>query len=178
MKFPLLIVLVIGAVIGVAAVTSDAEQRKTGASQDRQQDHPHAQLQSKDRLHDQDRIRSQDSAKLRDEDVYGHELMSRDELNQYRIELRERATAEERKQFQLEHEERMRERAAIQHRDLVPPGQGPIYGGNLMSVEERNEYRERLRRIESEEERTRFEALHREEMRKRSQALQIEIEDA
>jgi hypothetical protein len=178
MKSPLLMVLVIGAVIGVAAINSDAGQRKAGASQDRQQDQAHDQLQSKDRLHDQDRIRLQDSAELRDEDIYGHELMSREELNQYRIELGARATADERKRFQHEHEERMRERAALQHRDLVPPGQGPIYGGKLMSVEERNEYRERLRLIESDQERARFEAQHREEMQKRAQALQIEIEDA
>ena len=178
MKSPLLMVLVIGVVVGVAAINSDAEQRKAGASQDRQQVQPHAQLQSKDRLHDKDRIRLQDSAELRDEDIYGHELMSRDELDQYRIELRKHASADERKQFQHEHEERMRERAALQHQDLVPPGQGPIYGGNLMSVEERNEYRERLRLIESDEERARFKAQHREEMQKRAQALQIEIEDA
>jgi hypothetical protein len=178
MKFPLLIVLVAGAVIGIAAVSSDAEQRKAGDAQDQQQDQPHAQVQSKDRMHDKARIQSQDSSKLEDEGIYGHELMSREELNQYRIELRKQGTAGEREQFQHEHEERMRERAALQHKDLVPPGQGPIYGGNLMSVEERNEYRERLRLIESDEEKTRFEAQHREEMQQRAQALKLEIEDA
>ena len=129
-------------------------------------------------MHDQDRVRSQDTAELSDEHIYGHEFMSLEELNQYRIGFRKQATAEERARFQHEHEERMRERAALQGKDLVPPGQGPIYGGKLMSVEERNEYRERLRLIKTDEEKRRFEAEHREEMQKRAQALQVEIEDA
>ncbi len=178
MKFPLLIVLVAAAAIAVAAVSSDAEQRKAGGMQDRQQDQPQTQLHDKDRLHDQERVRLQDSSELNDEDIYGHELMSREELNQYRLEFRKQVTAEERARFQHEHEERMRERAALQGKDLVPPGQGPIYGEKLMSVEERNEYRERLRLIDYEEERLRIEAQHRKAMQKRAQALQVKIEDA
>lgn len=164
------------AVIAIAAVSSDVEQRKGGGAQDR--DQSHMELHDKDRLHDRDRIQQQDGATLKDEEIYGHELMSREELNRYRNQLQQQQTAEDRERFQHEHEERMRERAATQGKDLVPPGQGPVYGGKLMSVEERNEYRERLRQIESEEERLRFEAQHREEMQKRAEALQIEIEDA
>jgi len=178
MKYPLLLVLITGAAIAVAAVSTDAEQRKGGASQGQQQDQSQTQLHDKDRQQDKDRVRLQEPADIDDGAVYGHELMSREELNRYRVELSKQGTAEARERFQHEHEERMRERAAQQGKDLVPPGQGPIYGGNLMSVEERNEYRERLRTLSSDEERARFEAQHRDEMQKRAQALQTEIEDA
>ena len=65
-----------------------------------------------------------------------------------------------------------------QNKDIVPPGQGPIYRGDLMSVQERNEYREQLRRIESEEERASFLARHREEMNKRVESVEKETEEA
>jgi len=120
----------------------------------------------------------QDAARLEDKQIYGHELMSAEELVVYRKRLAQQRTAADRSQFQREHEKRMRERAMEQSRDLVPPGQGPVYGGALMSVEERNEYREALRHIESQEERTQFEARHREEIQKRARALRIDIEEA
>lgn len=125
-----------------------------------------------------DRGPKQEPANLKDEEIYGHELMSADEIVRYRQQLGKRMTAAERARYQREHEERMRARALQQSRDLVPPGQGPIYGGKLMSVEERNEYRETLRTIRSDAERVQFEARHRAEMQKRARALKIDIEEA
>ena len=58
-------------------------------------------------------------------------------------------TAKAREQFQVQHKEKMRERARQQNKDIVPPGQRPVYRGELMSVQERNEYREQLRIIEA-----------------------------
>ena len=53
-------------------------------------------------------------------------------------------------------------------------GNGPdsdIYGHQLMSVQERNQYREQLRLAESDpEKKTRFEAQHREQMQARAKA--------
>jgi len=72
----------------------------------------------------------------------------------------------------------MRERALQQNKDIVPPGQGPIYRGDMMTVQERNEYREQLRRIESEQERVEFLARHREEMNKRVESIEKETEEA
>jgi hypothetical protein len=120
----------------------------------------------------------QDPAKLEDAQIYGHELMSADELARYRKQLAQEHTAADRARYQREHEERMRQRAMEQSKDLVPPGQGPIYGGALMSVEERNEYRETLRNVKSDAERSQFEARHREEIQKRAKALRIDIEEA
>lgn len=65
-----------------------------------------------------------------------------------------------------------------QGKDIVPPGQGPIYGGELMSVEERNQYREQLQQMDSDQERTQFQAQHREKMEARAKALEREVEEA
>lgn len=69
-------------VLMVAAVSASADsgQRKGGPKQDAAQSLPPIELQKKDRLHDTDRIRQQDQARVRDEEIYGHELMSQDEL--------------------------------------------------------------------------------------------------
>ena len=60
-------------------------------------------------------------------------------------------------------------------------GNGPdsdIYGHQLMSVQERNQYREQLRLAESDpEKKTRFEAQHREQMQARAKAQGFVIDD-
>ena len=87
-------------------------------------------------------------------------------------------TRQERERLQLQHEKRMQERALKQNKDLVPPGQGKIYGGELMSVQERNAYREQQRLHDSEGGMEKFQAQHREEMQKRATALGRDIEEA
>ena len=119
-----------------------------------------------------------DPSSLRDEDIYGSALMSQEELKQYRNQLMNRDTEESRELFQAQHEAKMQERAQQQGKDLVPPGQGPVYGGELMTVQERNQYREQLRRMDSEDEREKFQAQHREQMELRAKALELEIEEA
>ena len=60
-------------------------------------------------------------------------------------------------------------------------GNGPdsdIYGHEMMTVEERNRYREQLRLVESDpEEKTRFLAQHREQMQVRARAQGAVIDD-
>jgi hypothetical protein len=60
-------------------------------------------------------------------------------------------------------------------------GNGPdsdIYGHELMTVQERNQYREQLRLVESDpEKKTRFEAQHREQMQTRAKAQGFVIDD-
>ena len=48
----------------------------------------------------------------------------------------------------------------------------------LMTVQERNQYREQLRHMESDEDREKFQAQHREQMEQRAKALQRDIEEA
>ena len=161
--------------LGLSAFAGAGGQQKGGGS-DRAQPVQQQGTQDQDRMRTRDETR--DRATLRDEEIYGHELMSKQELNQYRKELQTMNSAKKREQFQAQHEEKMRARALQQNRDIVPPGQGPIYRGDMMTVQERNEYREQLRRIESEQERAEFLARHREEMNKRVESVQKETEEA
>jgi len=156
----------------------------TGESMDRDQDrdqlraHDQDKDQDRDRVQDRDRLHVTDPASLRDEDIYGSTLMSKEELKQYRNQLMNMETVEAREQYRVQHEEMMQERAQKQGKDLVPPGQGPIYGGELMTVQERNEYREQLRHMNSDEEREKFQARHQEQMNLRAKALELDIEEA
>ena len=150
--------------------------------QDRDRDqlrtHDGDQDQDRDRIQDRDRLHVTDPASLRDDDIYGSALMSEEELKQYRNQLMNMETVQAREQYQAQHEEMMQERAQKQGKDLVPPGQGPIYGGELMTVQERNQYREQLRHMDSDEEREKFQARHQEQMNLRAKALERDIEEA
>jgi hypothetical protein len=152
--------------------------RDMDRDRDRDQLMTHDGDQDRDRTQDRDRLHVTDPASLQDADIYGNALMSEDELKQYRNQLMNRVTVQAREQYQAQHEEMMQERAQKQGKDLVPPGQGPIYGGELMTVQERNQYREQLRHMNSDEEREKFQARHREQMNVRAKALELDIEEA
>ena len=152
--------------------------RDMDQDRDRDQLRGHDQDQDRDRVQDRDRLHVTDPASLQDEDIYGSVMMSEEELKQYRNQLMNMETSQAREHFQIQHESKMQERAQLQGKDLVPPGQGPIYGGELMTVQERNEYREQLRHMDSNEEREEFQARHQEQMNLRAKALELEIEEA
>lgn len=167
--------------LALACAPADAGQGKSGkgsADRDTQMDQDRISERQQMLDRDRDRIHRQDRTGLRDDEIYGHELMSTQERNQYRNKLQSLATEKARETYRLQHEENMRSRALKQGKDLVPPGQGPVYGGELMTVYERNRYREQLRRLDSEESRLQFEAQHRMKMDERAAALQREIEEA
>ena len=146
--------------------------------QDRDRDQTSGHDQDQERAQDRDRLHITDPASLRNEDIYGYALMSEEELRQYRNQLMNMETNQAREHFQIQHESRMQERAQLQGKDLVPPGQGVIYGGELMTAQERNQYREQLRHMDSDEEREKFQAQHREQMELRAKALELDIEEA
>ena len=58
------------------------------------------------------------------------------------------------------------------------PDDRPIYGQQMMSVEERNQYREQLRVLGADtEEGTRFQAQHREQMQVRAKEQGVNLDD-
>ena len=58
------------------------------------------------------------------------------------------------------------------------PDDHPIYGQQMMSVEERNQYREQLRMVGADtEEGNRFQALHREKMQVRAKEQGVTLDD-
>ena len=152
--------------------------RDMDQDRDRDQLKGHDQDQDRDRVQDRDRLHVTDPASMRDDDIYGSAMMSEEELKQYRNQLMNMESVEAREQYQIKHEAKMQERAQLQGKDLVPPGQGPIYGGELMTAQERNEYREQLRHMDSDEEREKFQAQHQEQMNLRAKALELDIEEA
>jgi hypothetical protein len=196
MRYKISIGLILASILVLMFVAVGAQQGQRGGSGDRDQqmdrdrtyerDYTYDRTQDRDRdrvgLHDQDRDRDRlhltDPASLRDEDIYGSALMSEAELKQYRNQLMNMETYQAREQYQVQHEEMLQERAQRLGKDLVPPGQGPVYGGELMTVQERNQYREQLRNMDSEEEREKLRAQHREQMQLRAKALELDIEEA
>jgi hypothetical protein len=150
--------------------------RDRSYDRDRQQDRD--RIDAPDQVRDRDRLMTHDPATMRDQDIYGHELMTEQERKQYRKQLGEADSPEKAGKFQAQHEERMQKRALERGVDLVPPGQGPVYGGEYMTVQERNQYREQLRLLETDPERDQFMAKHREQMNQRARAMGYEIEEA
>ena len=201
MKYTVAISVIAGFMLALASIASDAGQVKGGARADRAQQVDRDRSYDRDRMQDRtrldtpdrardrdadkdkeqirdrDRIHTQDPMTLKNEDIYGSELMTEQEMNQYRKQLQAAKTRQERERLQLQHEKRMQERALKQNKDLVPPGQGKIYGGELMTVQERNAYREQQRLYDTEEGMQKFQAQHREEMQKRAAALGRDIEE-
>jgi len=196
MKFRATISVLIAAMLAFTSMVSVAGQGhgQGGASADRGQQVDRDRNYDRDRMSDrdrsQDRMRTddpqqdcdreclQDPAKLNDQDIYGNELMNNTERKQYRNELGSYGTQQSQEQFQARHEEKMQKRALQQGQDLVPPGQGSIYGGDFMNVQERNEYREQLRVLGSDKEREQFHAQHRDRISQRANALNLEVEEA
>lgn len=82
--------------------------------------------------HAADQVRDQDRTQLQDQDrIYGSELMTRQERNDYRNRMRTLKTRQEREAFRLEHHKQMQERARAQGKtlpDMPPAGMGPGSG--------------------------------------------------
>jgi hypothetical protein len=99
-----------------------------------------------------------------------------------RIHQPDMGPAEDVTQTQERKQAQDREQVQEQKRIHVPgTGNGPdsdIYGHELMSVQERNQYREQLRLVQSDpEQKTRFLAQHREQMQARARAQGAVIGD-
>jgi hypothetical protein len=195
MRHRLSISIILASMLALTFITVGAQQGQGGGGsgdrdqqmdrdydrdmdRDRDYDRDMDQDRDRDRVQDRDRLHITDPASLRDEDIYGSTMMTDEELKLYRNQLENMETVEARDHYQIKHEAKMQERAQLQGKDLVPPGQGPIYGGELMTVQERNEYREQLRHMDSEEEREKFQAQHHEQMNLRAKALELDIEEA
>lgn len=124
-----------------------------------------------DQAHSRDRAQVERGQSDHDRD----RMRDRDRIHQPATDSAQDMTqAQQRKQAQE------REQIQQQQQIHVPgTGKGPdsdIYGHELMSVQERNQYREQLRLVESDpEQKTRFLAQHREQMQVRAKAQGVVI---
>lgn len=76
---------------------------------------------------DKDQTRTQDQ--LRDQDIYGYQLMTQQERNEYRNRMRAAKTLEERERIRNEHHEQMKVRA--KERGVILPDEPPARGGGM-----------------------------------------------
>lgn len=108
-----------------AAVSLSAVMAPTGAmAQDKIQDQTKDQI--KDQTKDQDKLQTQDRTQ---DMIYGSQLMTQTERNQYRAQMRNLKTAQERETFRLQHHEQMKVRA--QEKGVVLPDQPPMGGAGF-----------------------------------------------
>lgn len=129
-----------------------------------------------------------------DAPVYGRQLMTQEEAQQYRERMRNADTAEERARIRAEHHQNMQARAREQGVELAPMGErrgmGPgsrtdqgmgqgagMYGQQLMTQQEMQQYRERMRNADTAEERARIRAEHRQDMQARARQQGVELPD-
>jgi hypothetical protein len=81
----------------------------------------------------QDRDRTQDQTRdqIRDRDIYGSQLMTQQERNEYRQRMQQAKTAEARERIRAEHHERMVARA--KERGVKLPDQPPAQPGRAIA---------------------------------------------
>lgn len=111
-----------------AAVSLSAVMLSTSAvAQDKIQD------QAKDQINDQDKLQTQDRTR---DMIYGSQLMTLTERNQYREQMRTLKTAQEREAFRLQHHEQMQERARAKGVKLpdTPPAAGMGAAGGMSGM--------------------------------------------
>jgi hypothetical protein len=101
------------------AFAADQDQDRT-----RLMDRDQTKNQIKDRTQDRDRIQDQ----TRDR-IYGSQLMTRKERNEYRARMRAAKTAQERNRIREQHHERMKVRA--KERGVSLPDDPPARGGGM-----------------------------------------------
>lgn len=77
---------------------------------------------------DQDRTMERERLQIQ-EQVYGSQMMTEQEREEYRAKMRAAKTAEEQEQIRREHHERMKERA--KERGVVLPDEPPERGGGM-----------------------------------------------
>lgn len=125
----------------------------------------------RDRSQDQDQLHVQDRDHLRTQDIYGSELMTREERRQYRDRIQEMQTVQEWAQFRSEHQAQMLARARAQGADLP----APFYGQQLMTDLERAQLQRQLQAATSEQEREQIRAENRNVMQERAREHQIPL---
>ncbi len=127
MKRTLLYAAVIATLLpGMSMVAYAADQDR-----DRTRDQDQLQTPDKDQARDQDRLKTQDKDQLQDSQIYGSQLMTQQERNEFRARMRAAKTDQEREQIRNEHHERMKVRAKERGVTLpdVPPARG--MGGGM-----------------------------------------------
>ncbi|TAM48420.1 MAG: hypothetical protein EPN55_00230 [Gammaproteobacteria bacterium] len=73
--------------------------------------------------------KKQEQVKKKEEVIYGRQMMTREEINEYRTKMRAAKTVEEREQIRKEHHEKMKARA--KERGVTLPDEPPMRGPGM-----------------------------------------------
>ncbi|MHB8121071.1 MAG: hypothetical protein ACYDG4_02865 [Desulfuromonadaceae bacterium] len=85
---------------------------------------PSAPVSAADQQQDRDQVQEK-----KQDQIYGSQLMTRQERVEFRAKMRAAKTAEEREQIRLQHHERMKERAKA--KGITLPDAPPAMGGGM-----------------------------------------------
>ena len=148
-----------------AAQTHDQQiDRARDATRDRVRDTP------RDQDRDRESTKLRDRDRVRDADIYGAELMSAQERDQYRQQLQSAKNDQEWARLRAQHEEQIRARATQRGVSLPPP----VYGQYMLTAQETERYRRRVENARDEQARARVRAEHEEMVRERARELGLE----
>jgi hypothetical protein len=148
-----------------AAQTHDQQiDRARDATRDRVRDTP------RDQDRDRESTKLRDRDRVRDADIYGAELMSVQERDQYRQQLQNAKNDQEWARLRAQHEEQIRARATQRGVSLPPP----VYGQYMLTAQETERYRRRVENARDEQARAQVRAEHEEMVRERARELGLE----
>ena len=119
---------------------------------------------------DQGRARTTIRHRLRDDDIYGREMMTRRELENYRARLDSAKNDREWVRLRAEHQRQMEQRAS-QRGVAIDPA---VYGQHMMTREERLRFNQRLSNATSAEQREGIRNEHRLMIEQRARELGLE----
>jgi hypothetical protein len=128
------------------------------------------QQQARDRLRDP-ALHMQDRDRFRDRDVYGSELMTPQEREQYRERLGAIQNDAAWARMQLQHQQQMEARARERGVDIDPP----LYGQHVMTVREQMQHRRALQRARNETARSAIRREHQAQMQARARELGVDV---
>ncbi len=183
-KLPVFALVGIVGVVSLISFTSEAQQQQNrDKSKEERIDREHQSDRNMDRT--QDRMRDKEIDKTRDMQrdrdrqreqmndgmggvIFGSEEMTEQERKSYRQRLKAATSEQQRMQIRAEHQKQI-EAQRLNSPLLSDDVGGFIYGGNQMTEQERQQYRQMLKAATSEQERKKIREVHQNQIHMQSQ---------
>lgn len=139
-------------------------RRPSGTSQQGRQNPQQGSQQAKQQMATG---RTMGQSRMRDDDIYGSEMMTAEERDRYRDRLENASSDKEWAQIRAEHQAEIQQRAKLAGKPIEPP----VYGEHMMSAEERARFTQRLQDAAGAAEREQIQNEHRAFIQDRAREL-------
>lgn len=149
---------------GNSVSANKGQQGKKGAAAEEKKS-----IQQKYQNQDQTRSKKTIRHRLRDDEIYGHGMMTSREMQNYRARLNAAPNDREWARLRAEHQQQMMQRAEQRGIALDPP----VFGLHLLSRQERERFESQMAASKSAEERDRIRREHREMIQQRARELDL-----